>query len=99
AGSRDSSLRTGDASLGAAHLARSAHTSDRDVNAGGGGLRLGVGVHGARLRDGDFVVGRVNFHQHRSLLHVLVVFHIELQDMAADASAYRVDVPVNLRVV
>jgi len=62
----DSSLRAGNAALCAADLTGSAHIGDRDVNAGGGSLRLRVGVFSARLRHGDFVIGGVDFHQHCS---------------------------------
>jgi hypothetical protein len=70
----DSGLRAGDTGLRAAHLARSAHVGDRDVDAGGGSLRLRIGIFRARLGHGDFVIGGVDFHQHGSLFHVLVIF-------------------------
>ena len=45
------------------------------------------------------IIGRIDFHQHRPGLHVLVVIDIELGDVSGNPRADGIDVPVHLRVV
>ena len=58
-----------------------------------------IRIVGLRARHRDLVVGRINLHQHRSRLDVLVVLHIELDDVPGDPRTDGVHVAVDLRVI
>ena len=73
--------------------------SDRNVHARGDGGGLGIFKVRLGALESDLIVGRIDFYQHRSRLHVLVVLHVELDDMSGDAGADGIDVAVDLSVV
>ncbi len=65
--------------------------------AGGGSLRVFEIGFGAVV--GNLVIGGIDFHQHRTGLHILVVEDIELDDVAGDAGADGIDVAVDFGII
>ena len=58
-----------------------------------------AGEVGLRLLERDLIVLGVDLGDGRTDFHLLVVFHVDLDDLAGDAGADLVEVAVHLRVV
>ena len=72
---------------------------DGHVDVGRGGIGLGAGQRSLRVLDGDLVVARIELGDRVARLDQLVLFHIDLDDLAGDARADLDQMAVDLRVV
>src|SRR5262249_40199544 len=80
-------------------LNRSTYVRGRHIESGCHRLCLRVRAVRARLRDCHLIVHRVDLNQHSTFLDILVVLNVKTYDMSANASADRIDVAVDLRVI
>ncbi len=76
-----------------------ADAGDGDVDGGLGVLSLGLGEVGFSLLDGDLVVAGIDLDDRLAGLDGLVLFDVDLEDLAADTGADLVEVAVYLGVV
>jgi hypothetical protein len=85
-------LRRGD-------VARCRGRHDRHAAARGDGRRFRIGELGSRLGDRDLVVARVQLHQHRAGIDLLIVADRHPQHAPRDAGSNRHDMRFHLRIV
>ena len=80
-------------------LAAGIHRSDGDVHAGSDSSGLRILKVGLGTFVSDLIIRGIDFDQHGSRRHVLIVLHIELDNVAGDAGADRIDVAIDLGIV
>ena len=68
------------------HLAAGIDGGDRNGDSCRNSGRLRIGEISLSAFIGDLIVGRIDLHQHRSRLHVLIVLDIEFDHVARDAA-------------
>ena len=95
----DAGLRAAHVGIGRAQVAAGVDSDDRHIDVGRRGIGPGAGQRGLGVLHRDLVVAGVEVGDRVARLHHLVLFDVDLRNLAADARAHLDQVTVDLRVV